>query len=130
MMPGLPTASPERDIEDFRRLFEDPDFKPDMLKIYPTLVLKNTGLYNLYNHGKYKPYSHDDYIRILVEVKKAVPAWIRIMRVQREIEDREIVKAVGSSGTAGTRSQMPLHKVPRSGSPKSQTSSRPRSSYE
>jgi elongator complex protein 3 len=91
MMPGLPTASPERDIEDFRRLFEDPVFKPDMLKIYPTLVLKNTGLYNLYKHGKYKPYSQDDYIRILVEVKKAVPAWIRIMRVQREIEDREIV---------------------------------------
>jgi elongator complex protein 3 len=91
MMPGLPTASPERDIADFHRLIEDPHFRPDMLKIYPTLVLKGTGLYNLYKQGKYHPYSHEDYIRILVEVKKAIPPWIRIMRVQREIEDKDIV---------------------------------------
>jgi elongator complex protein 3 len=82
MMPGLPTGSPERDIADFHRLIEDPHFKPDMLKIYPTLVLKGTGLYSLYKQGKYRAYSHEDYIRILVEVKKAIPPWIRIMRVQ------------------------------------------------
>lgn len=91
MMPGLPTASPERDIADFHRLIEDPNFKPDMLKIYPTLVLKGTGLYSLYKQGKYHAYSHEDYIRILVEVKKAIPPWIRIMRVQREIEDKDII---------------------------------------
>jgi elongator complex protein 3 len=91
MMPGLPTGSPERDIADFHRLIEDPHFKPDMLKIYPTLVLKGTGLYSLYKQGKYRAYSHEDYIRILVEVKKAIPPWIRIMRVQREIEDKDIV---------------------------------------
>jgi elongator complex protein 3 len=91
MMPGLPTASPESDIADFHRLIEDPHFRPDMLKIYPTLVLKGTGLYSLYKQGKYYPYSHEDYIRILVEVKKAIPPWIRIMRVQREIEDKDIV---------------------------------------
>ena len=91
MMPGLPTASPDKDIADFHRLIEDPQFKPDMLKIYPTLVLKGTGLYSLYKQGKYHAYSHEDYIRILVEVKKAIPPWIRIMRVQREIEDKDIV---------------------------------------
>lgn len=91
MMPGLPTASPESDIADFHRLIEDPHFKPDMLKIYPTLVLKGTGLYSLYKQGKYHAYSPEEYIRILVEVKKAIPPWIRIMRVQREIEDKDIV---------------------------------------
>jgi elongator complex protein 3 len=91
MMPGLPTSSPESDIADFHRLIEDPHFKPDMLKIYPTLVLKGTGLYSLYNQGKYHAYSPEEYIRILVEVKKAIPPWIRIMRVQREIEDKDIV---------------------------------------
>jgi elongator complex protein 3 len=91
MMPGLPSSSPSRDIDDFYKLYNDPAFKPDMLKIYPTLVLKNTGLYSLYKRGKYNAYSDDDYIKILVEVKKAVPSWIRIMRVQREIEDKDIV---------------------------------------
>ena len=91
MMPGLPTSSPDKDIADFHRLIEDSHFKPDMLKIYPTLVLKGTGLYSLYKQGKYHAYSHEDYIRILLEVKKAIPPWIRIMRVQREIEDKDIV---------------------------------------
>ncbi len=91
MMPGLPGSTPTRDIEDFHRLFNDHSFKPDMLKIYPTLVLKNTGLYSLYKRGKYDTYSPEDYLRILVEVKKSVPPWIRIMRVQREIEDKDIV---------------------------------------
>ena len=91
MMPGLPGSTPTRDIEDFYKLYDDPLLKPDMLKIYPTLVLQNTGLYNLHKNGKYEAYSDDDYIRILVEVKRAVPSWIRIMRVQREIEDKYIV---------------------------------------
>jgi elongator complex protein 3 len=91
MMPGLPGSTPTRDIEDFYKLYDDPLLKPDMLKIYPTLVLKNTGLYNLYKNGNYEGYSDEDYIRILVEVKRAVPSWIRIMRVQREIENKYIV---------------------------------------
>ena len=91
MMPGLPNATPSKDIEDFQKLFKDPCFRPDMLKIYPTLVLKDTGLYSLYQRGKYCAYSHEEYIKILVEVKKAVPPWIRIMRVQREIENKDIV---------------------------------------
>jgi elongator complex protein 3 len=91
MMPGLPGSTPTRDIEDFYKLYNDPLLKPDMLKIYPTLVLKNTGLYNLHKNSKYEAYSDDDYIRILVEVKRAVPSWIRIMRVQREIENKYIV---------------------------------------
>ena len=91
MMPGLPNSSVEKDIQDFKRLFQDPLFKPDMLKIYPTLVLKNTGLYKLYNTGNYSPYSDDDMIDLLIEVKKMVPPWIRIMRVQREIESKDII---------------------------------------
>jgi elongator complex protein 3 len=91
MMPGLPGSTPTRDIEDFYKLYNDPLLKPDMLKIYPTLVLKNTGLYYLHKNDKYEAYSDDDYIKILVEVKRAVPSWIRIMRVQREIEDKDIV---------------------------------------
>jgi len=91
MMPGLPTVTPEEDIADFKQLFDDPKLKPDMLKIYPSLVLENTPLYEDYKNGKYQPYSDDDMIKVLTEVKKNVPKWVRIMRVQREISPNEII---------------------------------------
>lgn len=91
MMPGLPTMSPDEDIADFRRLFEDDSLKPDMLKIYPSLVLQNTPLYRQYQDGRYAPYSDEEMIRVLVEVKKMIPRWVRIMRVQREISSSEII---------------------------------------
>jgi elongator complex protein 3 len=91
MMPGLPTMSPEGDIADFRKLFEDEELRPDMLKIYPSLVLQKTPLYKEYLDGKYMPYSDEDMIRVLTEVKRNIPRWVRIMRVQREISPGEII---------------------------------------
>ena len=91
MMPGLPTVSPEEDIDDFKELFNDERLKPDMLKIYPSLVLENTPLYDDYKAGNYTPYSFDDMVKVLTEMKKNVPRWVRIMRVQREISTSEIV---------------------------------------
>ncbi len=91
MMPGLPLSSIEQDINDFKKLFDDERLKPDMLKIYPTLVIKNTGLYKLYQNQKYTSYSTEDLVTILVELKKIVPPWMRIMRIQREIDSKDIV---------------------------------------
>lgn len=91
MMPGLPGSSPERDIRDFRRLFEDDAFKPDMLKIYPTLVLEGTALNRLHSAGRYRAYAERELIDVIVEAKKILPRWVRVMRVQREIESRDIV---------------------------------------
>lgn len=91
MMPGLPGSSPELDIRDFGRLFSDRAFMPDMLKIYPTLVLAGTGLHDLYSRGSYRAYSDDDLIDVVCEAKKVIPPWVRVMRVQREIESRDII---------------------------------------
>ena len=91
MMPGLPTMTPEDDIADFARLFGDASLKPDMLKIYPSLVVGHTPLAGDYRDGKYAPYSDDEMIKVLTEVKKNVPRWVRIMRVQREISPNEII---------------------------------------
>ena len=91
MMPGLPTMSPREDIEDFKRLFSDQELRPDMLKIYPSLVIENTPLYEEYKNGNYKPYSDEDMINVLTEVMKDIPKWVRIMRVQREISPNEII---------------------------------------
>ncbi|MER3407756.1 MAG: tRNA uridine(34) 5-carboxymethylaminomethyl modification radical SAM/GNAT enzyme Elp3 [Nitrososphaera sp.] len=91
MMPGLPGSSPEKDVEDFERLFADESFRPDMLKVYPTLVLENTGLHRLHQSGRYFAYSDGDLVDLLVHMKKVVPPYVRIMRVQREIESADIV---------------------------------------
>ena len=90
MMPGLPTMTPSDDINDFKKLFNDSDLKPDMLKIYPSLVLENTALYDDFIAKKYIPYSDEEMLTVLTEAKKIVPKWVRIMRVQREITPNEI----------------------------------------
>ncbi len=91
MMPGLPGTNITNDIKDFITLFTDLRFKPDMLKIYPTLVIKNTKLYEQYVKGNYKPYTDSNMIKIIMEIKKNVPKWMRIMRIQREIQRNEII---------------------------------------
>jgi elongator complex protein 3 len=91
MMPGLPTMTPEEDIQDFKKLFSDSQLRPDMLKIYPSLVIENTPLYEEHKQGKYTPYSDEDMIKVLTEVKRNIPKWVRIMRVQREISPKEII---------------------------------------
>jgi len=89
-MPGLPTMTPDEDISDFKKLFNDSNLKPDMLKIYPSLVLENTALYDDFVAKKYIPYSDEEMLTVLTEAKKIVPKWVRIMRVQREITPNEI----------------------------------------
>ena len=86
MMPNLPpNPDVDRDYEDFLNLFEDPDFRPDMLKIYPTAVVKGTYLYRMWLRGEYKPYDEDKLIALLARVKKMLPPWVRIQRLQRDI---------------------------------------------
>ncbi|MCP8310981.1 MAG: tRNA uridine(34) 5-carboxymethylaminomethyl modification radical SAM/GNAT enzyme Elp3, partial [Candidatus Methylarchaceae archaeon HK01M] len=97
MMPGLPGSDPDKDYDSFYRLFNDPDFKPDMLKIYPTLVVESSELYNWYLDGNYQPYDEETTIKLLAKVKSIVPKWLRIMRVQRDIPARLIVAGVKKS---------------------------------
>ncbi|HZY47318.1 MAG TPA: tRNA uridine(34) 5-carboxymethylaminomethyl modification radical SAM/GNAT enzyme Elp3 [Candidatus Bathyarchaeia archaeon] len=85
MMLGLPGCNPRRDLDAFHRIFEDPRFKPDMLKIYPCLVTPGTQLYEEWKRGEYSPYSTEDSAKLIAEVKQHVPRWVRIMRIQREI---------------------------------------------
>lgn len=97
MMPGMPGSSPAKDLEAFKKVFTDPKFKPDMVKIYPCLVLEGTKAYEWYRAGTYKPYSTEEAAVLIVEVKKNLPAWVRIMRVQRDIPAPLIVAGVDKS---------------------------------
>ncbi len=111
MMPGLPGSSYEQDLNDSKILFEDERLKPDMLKIYPTLVVRNTGLYKLYKEQKYKSYSTTELVELLVKIKKIIPPWVRIMRIQREIEAPDIV----SGPKMGNIRQLVLEELKRQG---------------
>ncbi len=86
MMPGLPGSDEECDIASFKTVFEDERYMPDMLKIYPTVVLNGTGLYDMWRRGEYEPFTTEKALRLLVEIKRIVPPWIRIQRIQREID--------------------------------------------
>ena len=94
MMPGLPGVDPATDLADFRALFGEEAFKPDMLKVYPTLVVEGTALEKQYESGHYRPYGLAEVVELLSDVKAFVPRWHRIMRIQREIPAHEITAGV------------------------------------
>jgi elongator complex protein 3 len=97
MMPGLPGSNLERDLEGFKTIFNDSQFKPDMLKIYPTLVVKGTRLYEWWTNNEYNPFTTDDGIELVSKIKQMIPPWIRVMRVQRDIPLHQIEAGVKKS---------------------------------
>ncbi|XP_072107187.1 elongator complex protein 3 [Mobula birostris] len=85
MMPDLPNVGLERDIEQFIEFFENPAFRPDGMKLYPTLVIRGTGLYELWKTGRYKSYSPSTLVDLVARILALVPPWTRVYRVQRDI---------------------------------------------
>lgn len=85
IMPGLPGSDLDKDLEMIKTIFEDPDYRPDMLKIYPTLVVKGTVLYNWWREGRYKPLSDEEAVELISEMYRYIPKYVRVMRIQRDI---------------------------------------------
>lgn len=85
IMPNLPGSNLKKDFLAFKKLFENENYKPDWLKIYPCLVCKGAKLYEIWKKGKYKPYSDKELTELLIKIKKDVPNWIRIARLFRDI---------------------------------------------
>jgi elongator complex protein 3 len=97
MMPGMPGSNPQKDLAAFDRIFTDSAFKPDMIKIYPCLAIAGTKAHQWYQEGKYTPYTTEQAAELIAEIKKTVPQWVRIMRVQRDIPARLILAGVKRS---------------------------------
>ncbi|MFB6082117.1 MAG: tRNA uridine(34) 5-carboxymethylaminomethyl modification radical SAM/GNAT enzyme Elp3 [Halanaeroarchaeum sp.] len=85
MMPGQPGMSWEMSREDFRRIFADPAWRPDYLKIYPTLVVRGTRVYDMWRRGEFDPLTNDEAAELVAEVKADLPRYVRLQRVQRDI---------------------------------------------
>lgn len=97
IMPGMPGSSPEKDIEMIKRLFSDERFRPDMLKIYPTLVMEGTELYGMMESGEYQPYSAEEAAETIAEFFRYIPEYVRVMRIQRDIPANLIFSGVRKS---------------------------------
>ncbi|MFC6835270.1 tRNA uridine(34) 5-carboxymethylaminomethyl modification radical SAM/GNAT enzyme Elp3 [Halomarina ordinaria] len=85
MMPGQPGMSLDMCLEDFRELFENTDWRPDYLKIYPTLVVRGTRTYDMWHTGEYDPLTNEEAAELVAEVKSMIPTYTRLQRVQRDI---------------------------------------------
>ena len=104
MMLGLPGIDFLQEIEGLKRLFDSPDFRPDMLKLYPCMVLKGTKLFDEWKKGFYKPLTTEQATRLIIEFKKHIPEYVRIMRVQRDIPTK-----VTESGVDRTNLRQYIH---------------------
>uniref|UniRef100_A0A7C2Z925 tRNA carboxymethyluridine synthase n=1 Tax=Ignisphaera aggregans TaxID=334771 RepID=A0A7C2Z925_9CREN len=85
IMLGLPGSDPDKDVDMVREIFENPDFRPDMLKIYPTLVIEGTKLYDLWKRGEYRALTDEEAVEIIAKMYRYIPKWVRVIRIQRDI---------------------------------------------
>jgi elongator complex protein 3 len=91
IMPNMPGSTIERDRRLFSELFENPAFRPDFLKIYPTLVTPGSEIEQLFCNGSYAPYSEEDLIDLVAYGKSLLPEYVRLQRIQRDIPAKLIV---------------------------------------
>ncbi|NVM43519.1 MAG: tRNA uridine(34) 5-carboxymethylaminomethyl modification radical SAM/GNAT enzyme Elp3 [Candidatus Lokiarchaeota archaeon] len=85
IMPNLPGSDCSKDLEMFEHLFSSQDYRPDMLKIYPCVVIKGTKLYDWWRAGEFTPYSINELVDLLANVKQQIPSYMRIQRIMRDI---------------------------------------------
>jgi len=97
MMPGQPGMTKEMCIQDFKEIFENSDWRPDYLKIYPTLVVKGTRTYDMWKRGEYEPLNNEEATELVSEIMSMVPKYTRITRIQRDIPAPNIEAGVKKS---------------------------------
>lgn len=90
LMPNLPGSTPTKDLKMFREIFQNPDFQPDMIKIYPCVVTRDSKIYKWWKQRKYKPYTDKQLINLLINIKKDIPPYVRINRLIRDIPSPSI----------------------------------------
>jgi len=89
-MPNLHGATPESDRQDFGRLWQG--FCPDEIKIYPNQLLANAELYEYWQRGEFQPYTTEELIDLIADVKTSIPRYCRVNRVIRDIPSTNVVE--------------------------------------
>ena len=89
-MPNLHGATPQSDREDFAKLWNG--FCPDEIKIYPNQLLANAELYEYWLRGEFKPYTTQELIDLIADIKPTIPRYCRVNRVIRDIPSTNVVE--------------------------------------
>jgi len=89
-MPNLLGATPDSDRADFTGLWQG--FCPDEIKIYPTQLLENADLYAYWQRGEYRPYSTQELVELIADIKPGIPRYCRVNRVIRDIPSTHVVE--------------------------------------
>ena len=97
MMPGILGNKPKLDLEAFRKIFTSQEFRPDMVKIYPCIILKGTEYYDGWVQGKFTPITTEQAVDLIVRVKEVMPPWVRTMRIMRDIPSNLVEAGIKSS---------------------------------
>jgi elongator complex protein 3 len=90
-MPNLYGSTPEKDILDYEKMFNDIKFRPDELKIYPCSLIKTAELMQVYNKGLWKPYTQEELADVLFHNILYTPRYCRLTRIIRDIPSTDIV---------------------------------------
>ncbi len=96
-MPNLYGSNPQKDLEMFFELFNNNDYKPDELKIYPCSLIPGTKLESIYESNKWAPYAGEVMLGLVVDFIKNTPRYCRITRVIRDIPSNEIAAGNGKT---------------------------------
>jgi elongator complex protein 3 len=97
MMPGQPGMTKDMNIKDFERIFNNEEWKPDYLKIYPTLVVKGTRVYDMWKRGDFDPLDNEEAAELVANIMSKIPKYVRLTRVQRDIPADNIEAGVWKS---------------------------------
>lgn len=92
MMPNLLGSNLKKDEKMFKELFRNPDFQPDLLKIYPCALLKQAPLYKIWKKGEYHPYTENQLLKLIKSIKKKMPYYVRVQRIARDIPSQKIIE--------------------------------------
>lgn len=91
LMPNLPFSSIQKDKDMFKEIFSNQDFQPDHIKIYPCVVLKDSSLYKWWKDKKYTSYDNEEIKKLIKDIKKSIPYYVRIQRIIRDIPTPSII---------------------------------------
>lgn len=109
LMPGMYGSTPKRDLEMFREIFNNQNFQPDLIKIYPCVVTDNSELFKMWKKGEYKPLTNDENKKLLKKIKGVVPQHTRITRLIRDIPEESIIAGPNISNMRQIMQQENVH---------------------
>jgi len=97
MMPGILGNNPGQDMRAFHKIFNDSRFMPDMLKIYPLIIIKGTEYYDWWKKGEFEPMTTEEAVNLIVKIKGMLPKWVRTMRIMRDIPSNLVEAGIKNS---------------------------------